>query len=313
MIKFKILLMLIVTMGLFGFYRSVISQEKNKSDSEIMIEWITIEGGTFQRGNAEGFADEKPIHTVTISTFEMSKYEITNIQYCLFLNEKDISKEGKFKGYPYINVSSNLSMIKYRNGGFVVKSGKENQPITKVTYCGAKAFCEWVGGRLPTEAEWEYAARGGNQSKGYIYSGSNDLDMVAWYFKGSFEEYVDKEGILGPKPVGLKKPNELGLYDMTGNVREWCSDFYREDYYQISPKENPQGVAPKEHQMLTTMPLKGFDVDDVIQKLNLKYVVRGSDLCTFKKHCSVSNRAGDAPNSGYSKMSLPILGFRCAR
>lgn len=308
--------MLTLTIVLFGFYRSVISQEENESDSEIMIEWVSVEGGTFQMGNAEGSDDEKPVHTVTVSTFEMSKYEITNAQYCLFLNEKGVSKTGRFKGYPYINVLNNLCMIKYGDEGFVVKSSKENQPVTHVTYFGAKAFCEWVGGRLPTEAEWEYAARGGNRSKGYIYSGSNDIDTVAWYFMGSAEEYVDKEKILGPKPVGLKKPNEQGLYDMTGNVREWCFDFYREDYYEISPEENPKGVSAKVNEMLANMSLEGYDVDYLkrsMRKLHVKYVVRGSDIFTFKRYCRVTNRGSDPPYAGYSKIFLPILGFRCAR
>ena len=88
--------------------------------------------------------------------------------------------------------------------------------------------------RLPTEAEWEYAARGGNRSRGYKYSGSNNRDEVAWYYSNSGNE---------PHAVATKKANELGIYDMSGNVCEWCSDWYGEDYYSSSPQVNPTGPS----------------------------------------------------------------------
>jgi formylglycine-generating enzyme required for sulfatase activity len=109
---------------------------------------------------------------------------------------------------------------------------KDKNPIVNVSWDDAEAFCEWLGGRLPTEAEWEYAAKGGSESKGYEYSGSNIVDDVTWHFGNSGST---------THPVGTRQANEFGLYDMSGNVLEWCSDWYDQGYYQKSPQVNPQG------------------------------------------------------------------------
>jgi formylglycine-generating enzyme required for sulfatase activity len=107
-----------------------------------------------------------------------------------------------------------------------------NNPVECVTWNNAGNFCKKVGGRLPTEAEWEFAARGGNNSKGYIYSGSNTIENVAWYSGSNSPD--------GTKSVGQKQPNELGLYDMSGNVWEWCSDWYGD--YPSGPVNDTKGT-----------------------------------------------------------------------
>ena len=163
---------------------------------------VFVAGGTFQMGsNSE--SDEKPIHTVTISGFFMDKTEVTQAEYRKVMGKTPSSF-----------------------------SGCDDCPVEKVSWHDANAYAKKVGKRLPTEAEWEYAARGGNKSKGYAYSGSNDLDAVAWYNNNSGSK---------THPVAQKQPNELGLYDMSGNVWEWCSDWYDEGYYSGSPQTDPQG------------------------------------------------------------------------
>ena len=163
---------------------------------------VYVAGGTFQMGsNSE--SDEKPVHTVTISGFFMDKTEVTQAEYRKVMGKNP----SKF-------------------------SGCDDCPVENVSWNDANAYAQKVGKRLPTEAEWEYAARGGNKSKGYNYSGSNDIDAVGWYGRNSNSK---------THPVTQKQPNELGLYDMSGNVWEWCSDWYSDSYYRSSPKNDPQG------------------------------------------------------------------------
>ena len=117
--------------------------------------------------------------------------------------------------------------IQQINGKFKCLKGLEQHPMVYVNWYGARAFCRWLSDktghsfRLPSEAEWEYAARGGNKSKGFPYAGGHKLKEVGWYDKNSHNQ---------TKPVGLKQPNELGLYDMSGNVYEWCADHWHEGY-----------------------------------------------------------------------------------
>lgn len=197
------------------------------------LEMVSIPGGSMQMGSNDGLADQQPIHAVTVSSFQMSKFEVTNSEYSIYLNNIGASSDGSFLGTEYIDMDDPNCDIVYVNNEFIPKDSKGDYPVVQVSFYGAKGFAEWAGGRLPTEAEWEFAARGGNSSTGNIYSGSNTVGIVAWH----------NGNTLSTKPIGQKAANELGLYDMSGNVMEWCNDWYYFYYYAESPATNPLGPA----------------------------------------------------------------------
>lgn len=180
---------------------------------------VKVEGGSFTMGDTFGGGDdnEKPTHKVTLTTFYMSTTEVTVKQYKRFCDEMGVS------------------MPEAPEWGW-----EDNAPIVNVSWNRAMLYCEWLFEvtdkkyTLPTEAQWEYAARGGKHSKGTKFSGHRSMLFAGWYIENS-----------GGKthPVATKKVNELGLYDMSGNVNEWCSDFSDDEYYSISPSYNPKGAA----------------------------------------------------------------------
>ncbi len=210
------------------------------------IETVTVEGGTFMMGST-GIAT--PVHSVTLSTFNITKYEITQKLWKVVMD----TNPSEFKGdsLPVDNVSWN----------------DVQEFITKLNQLSGRYY------RLPTEAEWEYAARGGKQSLGYAYAGSDDVDAVAWHSYNS-----------GGKthPVGTKAPNELGIYDMSGNVMEWCSDWYGNTYYSVSPDTNPQGPSS-----------------------GVARVLRGGSWYDNYIYCGSAKRNGDQPMN-----HINILGVR---
>ena len=211
---------------------------------------VYVEGGTFQMGSdgAEGDADEQPVHTVTLSSFYIGESEVTNAEYCEFLNAYGSNKAigGEYDGVTMI--------IEYewgvkKNGAlWEPQAGFENHPVVPLSWVGANEYCNWRGVRLPTEAEWEYAARGGQNMTSTLYAGSNNIDDVAWYVDNSWVANSSREDKTGPMPVKQKAPNELGIYDMSGNLWEACVDWYDENFYsQSANTTNPLcDTGPKE-------------------------------------------------------------------
>ncbi|MDR2473248.1 MAG: formylglycine-generating enzyme family protein [Tannerella sp.] len=193
------------------------------------LELALVQGGDFVMGcSAEEckYKAELPAHQVTVSDYYISRYEVTQQEWTDIMGENpsyfddDASLPVERVSWEDIvgteGESEVIKGITYYSNGFIYRLNK----MTNKQY------------RLPTEAEWEYAARGGNKNRGCIYSGSNVIDSVAWYWNNSGDR---------THPVGRKSANELGLYDMSGNVWEWCSDYY--GAYSSSPQTDPQGVV----------------------------------------------------------------------
>jgi formylglycine-generating enzyme len=190
------------------------------SAQEPAPDMVFVQGGKFKMGSNYGGADELPVHEVVLDDFYLGKYEITQYQWKLIM----VGDTNKcyFEGCD----SCPVERVSWFNVQEYI--GKLNEK-TQLNY------------RLPTEAEWEYAARGGQLSKGCKYSGSNADVSVAW-FVGISNKMTH--------PAGRKKPNELGLYDMSGNVFEWCADWYGASWYRVSPQENPAGAATGEYRVI---------------------------------------------------------------
>ncbi|MBM4333922.1 MAG: formylglycine-generating enzyme family protein [Deltaproteobacteria bacterium] len=194
-------------------------------------EMVLIPGGKFEMGSDKGEPDERPVHTVYVDAFYLDRYPVTNADYARFLNACGNRKEG---GKKWLDTDSLFSWwlckIKFKNGRFIPKSGYENHPVVKVSWHGARAYASWAGKRLPTEAEWEKAARGGLKGRNYVYG--NNLSP----------EQANVKGLQATYPIGLYPPNGFGLYDMAASVWQWCSDWYDPAYYARSPRQNPKGA-----------------------------------------------------------------------
>jgi len=183
--------------------------------TNVSFKMIAVKGGTFMMGGTEeqgrdAYTDENPTHQVTLSDFRIGQTEVTQELWEAVMGSNPSYRKGEKRPVEMVSMYDCMEFI------------------IKLNVLTGKTF------RLPTEAEWEYAARGGNKNKGYKYAGSNTIDDVAWYTENSYSASHE---------VATKSPNELGLYDMSGSVSEWCQDRYDKYYYSSSPKTNPQGPS----------------------------------------------------------------------
>lgn len=216
----------------------VIEKSRAFEVNGVRFKMIYVEGGSFMMGAAdddgEALNAEKPRHKVTLDSYYMAETQVT---------------QALWKAVMVWNPSNWKA---------------PNRPVECVTWDDCQKFLMKLNALtgmqfcLPTEAQWEYAARGGKCSKGYKYAGSNDLGSVAWYYGNSNGETHD---------VKQKQPNELGLYDMSGNVREWCNDWFDVNYYANSPEHNPQGSGSVYY-----------------------HVLRGGSWGLFSRSCRLSDR-----------------------
>jgi len=208
---------------------------------------VYVDGGQFTRIGIDDKKKEKTEHSITLGSFLMDETEVTQREY-------------------------RHVMGRYASD----YTGCMECPVENVSWFDAMEYAKMIGKRLPTEAEWEYAARGGAKANSdYQYSGSNKIDDVAWYLSNTESK----------QPVGKKKPNAIGLYDMSGNVWEWCADWFHDEYFQIAKNENPQGPD-----------------------YGTEKVVRGGSWFSNEVFCNVSRRYKLKPD--YRDTNF---GFRCVK
>jgi formylglycine-generating enzyme required for sulfatase activity len=198
---------------------------------ELRKKSVCIPEGSFMMGSFHS-SDETPIHEVFLHGFFIDAFPVTNRQYVQFLNERGIANK-RDGSYEYFNPYNKQTRIRMEGELYVVDEGYEQHPLTGVNWHGAYAFTLWVNGRLPTEAEWEKAARGSLEGKMYPWGDEEPTPTMA-----NFGEYVGDT-----TPVGSYPPNRAGLFDVAGNVSEWCLDWYHRNYYGHAPRENPKGPS----------------------------------------------------------------------
>ncbi len=199
-------------------------ESKTYTVNGVTFKMVAVAGGTFTMGatseqGSDAHNDEKPAHQVTLSDYWIGETEVTEALWAAVMGSNP-SNSKKGDNYPVELVSWNACQTF----------------ISKLNSLTGETF------RLPTEAEWEFAARGGTMSEGYKYSGSNTIGDVAWYAVNAYAVGSSSPNY-GKHPVATKAANELGLYDMSGNVWEWCQDLYSSSYYSSSPSMNPTGPS----------------------------------------------------------------------
>jgi sulfatase modifying factor 1 len=290
-----------------------------------------IKGGRFLMGsNDPEFPDAKPVHKVTVNSFWMDEHEVTNSEFAKFVKAtgyvtiaerpldpkdypgvspdklvigsavfrpptQDVSLDDPMQWWQYVP-SANW----YQPFGPSKKiTAKSNEPVVQICYDDAIAYAKWAGKRLPTEAEWEYAAQAGKGNQKYYWG--NELKPGGKWMANIFEGKFPNKNSLEDRfeflaPVKSFPPNAFGLYDMEGNVWEWCNDYYRPDYYSQSPEDNPKG------------PSNSYDPDE---PNTIKRVQRGGSFLCSDQYC-IRYKAGSR-GKGEVKSASNNLGFRCVK
>lgn len=303
----------------------------NPSLDSVSSKMVWIPGGSFEMGSDDpAFPDSRPVHAVELDGFWMDDHEVTNEEFEKFVKatkyvtiaERTLNP-ADFPGVPTenlvpgsgvfippsqaVSLENPLAWWKYVPGanwrqpygpGQSVK-GQGNEPVVHISYEDALAYADWAGKRLPTEAEWEYAAQGG-QGRQQYYWGFELKPGGKWManiYQGNFpNENTGEDGFTGIAPVKSFPPNRYGLYDMDGNVWEWCNDYYRPDYYGISPAKNPKGPA---------------DSYDPQEPNVVKRVQRGGSFLCSDQYC-IRYKPGSRGKGEVSSGSNN-LGFRCVK
>ena len=254
---------------------------------------VLIKGGRFIMGSEDGMPSEAPAHEVNVRSFWMDAHEVTVAEFANFVTATGYKTEAERFGWSgAFDIKEGqwqkTEGASWRHPDGPGSSAAADEPVCQVSWNDAAAYAKWAGKRLPTEAEWEYAARGGLVQK--IYSWGDDLrpngKPVANWWQGNFpDRNTGEDGFVERAPVRSFPPNGFGLYDMIGNVWEWCADWYADDAYTNA---NPKGP-----------------------ELGSERVLRGGSWMCAENFCSnyrVAARSHATPDSGMNN-----LGFRCVR
>ncbi len=280
--------------------------EQNELSKSPDIEMVYVQGGTFQMGSEIGNSDEMPVHTVMVNGFYMGKYDVTVAQFKQFIDKTGYMTDADKLGGSYFwdKLKSKYELKSEVNWrcdakGNIRPESEYGHPVIHVSWNDANEFCNWMTEktgnkyRLPTEAEWEYAA--GNGWKHTKYSWGNDgpcgkkggniadesakKEFKHWTIFDGFED-----GYIYTAPVGSYSPNDFGLYDMTGNVWEWCNDWYSGDFYKKSSVNNPENTEPQSGRVL-----------------------RGGSWSSLPFYCRVAGRSNGWPHDRTSFMGFRII------
>jgi formylglycine-generating enzyme required for sulfatase activity len=234
---------------------------------------ILVPAGTFSMGNRRGKDDESIVHQVMLAAFWIDRHEVTQAEY----RRLGLPDPSHFKGEAHP-----VEQIRWDQAAFYCNARSREEGL-KPCYNESDSACDYGadGYRLPTEAEWEYACRAGSDADYYYGADPGKLSEYAWYAANS-----DKK----THQVGQKRPNAWGLYDMLGNVGEWCNDIYAKDYYEHSPAQNPHG------------PTDGS-----------LYVLRGGSWNSGADALRSSHRLGENPGFSDACLARDAIGFRCVK
>ena len=240
------------------------------SEKDAMLLYYVPEG-SFDMGSEGIKNEESPVHSIYLKAFWIDQTEVSNSQFALFLNEMGNQEEGNLLWLDENDWDKHIQKV---DEVYQADAGLENHPVVEVTWFGARAYCTWAGGRLPTEAEWEKAAGGG---QGLTYPWGEEADCEHAQFLGCEPGGTREAGSL---PAGA---SPFGILDMAGNVREYTADWFNPDYYKISPAENPLGP-----------------------EFSTTRVIRGGSFQDNAAGLRISQRSYANPGG-----SEPDIGFRC--
>ena len=258
-----------------------------------------IPGGSFMMGDADGQDMEKPVHEVELDAFYMDTHEVTLEEFATFVDVTSYVTDAETNDGSIIWNGEGWEKTegmhwRFDAAGNAHTAEESNQPVTHLSWNDANGYCEWAGRRLPTEAEWEYAARGGEE--GYKFAWGNEplgTEVVANVSDENFVKVVTTwpytegydDGYTFGAPVGSFAPNSFGLYDMSGNAWEWCADYFDAEYYSRSSNKNPRNDDPNERR-----------------------VMRGNSWDGRPGLMRASRRTSDLQSNSYAD-----TGFRCAK